>query len=198
MRPTCDQKPTGQDAIAGDAAAVKEDAIEHDRDDVRGTIDRHREDERRRMIEDDRLADIAERDALEKIDKPDAVELLEIELFRRRKPYDDPTITLPIAVWLTILAAAKAGMRKGSGRRRPPDSQWIKKNKQSIVALARRRMDQLIATGTMNATDAEEQAAKEASDVAGKRHGINLAASTIKRMMQEDPAKESTDVDQET
>jgi hypothetical protein len=85
--------------------------------------------------------------------------------------------------WLArfTLDLAKRAMKKGRGRK--PISRWVKNTENLIIEKARWRKAELVAAG-MPREDAADQAAKEASDNLGKRRR-NLAASTIKRRMQQ-------------
>ena len=140
-------------------------------------------------------------------DRQSCVELLELELLRRRpreltrgpdgkseflvgatRPDDPLTLTMPRYAWEHIVACAKAGQHKRQGR--PSDTRGDKLRKNAIVAFARQRKNELIATGTMAATgadSAEDQAVEEARVLANERYGLNLATETIRRLMQAEP-----------
>jgi hypothetical protein len=116
--------------------------------------------------------------------RADAVEWLEAQIIRaRHRSADHVGLSLPEAQ--LILAAAKAGQHKGQGRRRAPDTRGDRVRKQAIVAWAKRRHGELLATETMAPWDAEQKAAEEAAELAHQRYGLAaFSASTIRRRMQ--------------
>jgi hypothetical protein len=80
-------------------------------------------------------------------------------------------------------------MQRGQGRKGRPRKSYVEELlREAIVSLAKERKDDLVATG-MKATgtnSAEDQAAEEAHIFASERNGLNVAATTIKRLMQSD------------
>jgi hypothetical protein len=102
------------------------------------------------------------------------------------------TITLPLATAYLVLECAQRGMRKGQGRGNIPLSEDERHNREDIIAWARRRKAELIATrhpsilndhGRPSATEAEAKAAEEASDYGFDRYRVRPAKSTIIRGM---------------
>ena len=126
-------------------------------------------------------------DGWDKVAPQDAVELAEIVHavnVRRRADGREP-VALPLTVERRLIECAKRGMQRGQGRKgRPRKSYAEELLREAIVSLAKERKDDLVATG-MRATgtnSAEDRAAEEASE----RYGLNVAATTIKRLMQSD------------
>jgi hypothetical protein len=120
------------------------------------------------------------------VDRQSAVEVLRIEIAKKRARGSNAEITLPLEIACLIHEAAAFGLHKGQGRKRPRDSRGDKLKKQAIVSWGRLRKAELHAQGmnTTGANSAEDHAAEDARQHAHERYGINLAASTIKRMMQ--------------
>ncbi len=121
--------------------------------------------------------------------RANAVEYLDLEIYRREYfakgsgcPLDETevVVTLPLIIARLVLAAARAGMRKGQGRKGVRLTHAKREDRKTLIYWAKARKAELIAEG-MKPGKAEEQAAEEQRALAWKRYGINLAKSTIKR-----------------
>ncbi len=89
--------------------------------------------------------------------------------------------------WRRVITCAEKGVHKGKGRLGAPrTTRWKKLKQEVVVNFARSRRDELHAQGMKltGANSAEDQAAAEASSMASEVYHLNLAASTIKRLMQ--------------
>jgi hypothetical protein len=93
-------------------------------------------------------------------------------------------VQVPIDIAETILECAKQGVHRGKGR--PRDSYVVRSRKDSIQAFALRRKAKLRAGGlpATGHNSAEDQAAEEASQLAGEWYGLSLSAGTIKGRME--------------
>jgi hypothetical protein len=137
-------------------------------------------------------------------DRESAVEWLQSELrfvdrTTKGAPASEYSVSLPYDVAVLVLECARKGLRKGQGRggnrRRGRFSQlrrmaviwWAKSRKAELVAEAeQQRAEQRQsrrARRPSSRADLELEAAREASDYAHKRYGLNLAVGTIKREM---------------
>jgi len=107
----------------------------------------------------------------------------------------DLTVTLPLWMAYLVLECAQRGLRKGQGRGNIPLSQDERNNRKAIVAWARQRKAELIATRhpsilvgphdhrRPSAAKAEAKAADDARKYGFDRYGVSLAKSTIIRGM---------------
>jgi hypothetical protein len=148
--------------LASDVAALEFDALEFDE-----------------IIED------MLRDDWSQVDAQDAVELAEIvyAVNLARQAEGRPRVALPLTVERQVLECAKRGMYKGQGRHRPRDSYLKTRLKEAIAGLGIDRQQELNEQGMKN-PEAQDKAAEEARAYVYDRHRLNLAANTIKRMMQ--------------
>jgi hypothetical protein len=114
-----------------------------------------------------------------KTSNPDDLLKLVERIIEGAESEGEKSVTLKTWVARAMLESAKRGAKEGSGRK--AIGVRAKVTESVIIIRARQRKADLVAHG-MPKEQAADQAAKEASDAFGKRR--NLAASTIKRMMQ--------------
>jgi hypothetical protein len=114
------------------------------------------------------------------------------------------SVSLPIKFWRFILDSALKGMHKGQ-RHRPPLTRGDKARREVVAAFGRKRKIELMADarkrnkellakrkipeeGEITTTeDCEEQAAKDAQELAQERYSIKLKISTIRKWMSRSP-----------
>jgi len=150
------------------------------------------------------------------LDRPNAVELLQTVVnryeARLKPPWRSPlhaddgmlSVSLPIKFWRFILDSALKGMHKGQ-RHRPPLTRGDKARREVVAAFGRKRKIELMADarkrnkellakrkipeeGEITTTeDCEEQAAKDAQELAQERYSIKLKISTIRKWMSRSP-----------
>ena len=123
-----------------------------------------------------------------------AADFLEVEIFRREDPdfgvvddwasgVDDyHVVKVPLPIARVLLDCARRGVPRKRGRQ--PDSFLRNSRKETFALLARLYKDKLVRDRRMNATEAELEAAEKFAHLLYRVHRINIAPSTLGRLMQ--------------
>ncbi len=163
------------------AAADHQDAVEWLEDEVgRERISVLRS---RKAEEQLRLLDARERDG-ETLSSLDQI-MRQIYALAVLSDDTERMVSLPLRIAELVLECAEHGMHRGQGRRGVRQSRAEMVRKQSAIGFGRQRKRELMREGGMSATEAEMQAAEEASDLLAQRYSLFLEASTIRRAMQQ-------------